>query len=186
MHIVKDGIRNLGPYPVERIAELEKVQIGPWSYQMECEYPCMLEEGTKISARYLGDGVPNYKQFQFLVTDKEDTLIRNKFSGPRILSSVNIKKEKSDLSNHSISISIAITDLGNRVYRAPIEEEIFLSVADAMRQFFPEAPQKDYPKVPMRVYIFILFFFTLILGIVGVWSYYILRITNLRFKAEVD
>lgn len=177
--IITDGIKSLGPYPKDRITTIQDLQLGPWDITLDCEYPCTLEKDTKFMVNFNGNGIPNYDQIELQLLSKTDTLLKLPFNGPSAKASLTINEDNSELKYGNLLISIL--SLKGEKYSTIINPEGLKSAAKFMSDRFEYYPDKSYPKVPNRVYLFILFFALLTLAIIISWSFYMLKITRIRF-----
>ena len=63
-----NGIRDYSS-PVNEPITIGSVEVGPWSARIDCSVPCRPDEGARISARFLGSGLPNYERAEFVTAE---------------------------------------------------------------------------------------------------------------------
>ncbi len=63
-----NGIRAYSS-PVNKPITIGSVKVGPWSARLDCSVPCRPEEGARVSARFLGSGLPNYERAELVTAE---------------------------------------------------------------------------------------------------------------------
>ncbi len=63
-----NGIRGYSS-PVNEPITIGTVEVGPWSARVDCSVPCRPDEGARVSARFLGSGLPNYKRVELVTSE---------------------------------------------------------------------------------------------------------------------
>ncbi|MEM9648509.1 MAG: PepSY-associated TM helix domain-containing protein [Bacteroidota bacterium] len=181
--IITDGIKSLGPLPVERMKTIHTGSIGPWNLELNCEYPCRIEGGAKFHANFKTQGIPNYQKLELMLISERDSSLRIPFKGPSAKPSLTLPKEIRK--PHKNQYKLAISSLSGETFTASIDEKNIVEAANYMASRFLDHPSRSYPEVPKSVYVFILSFFLMTILILGVWTYYIIKVGFFRYRASI-
>ncbi|MEM6841932.1 MAG: PepSY-associated TM helix domain-containing protein [Bacteroidota bacterium] len=171
---VTDGFRIWSGHPEGHSAPVDSTQLGAWPIELECTYPCTLEEETtKLIARFGTEGIANYDSlYLHFYTSVGDTL-GIPFGGAANLASLTVSEE---VANANITgIQLLITSHDGQTWSRAIDLSRIATAADEMQLLFPNPPEPMYPPVPIRVYVVAGLFSLLTAGIITGWTILIIR-----------
>ncbi|MEN0006980.1 MAG: PepSY-associated TM helix domain-containing protein [Bacteroidota bacterium] len=170
---VTDGFRIWSGYPEGYHATVDKMQLGPWAVELECTYPCTLEEGSAFQARFRTEGIPNYDSLYLdFYTASGDTL-GLPFKGGAAMANLKINEEIATA--EVASIQLTVRNYREQTWSEPVEVDQLHTIAETMAQRFTVPPKKMYPDVPARVYVVAAVFSLLTMSIIMTWTLFILR-----------
>ena len=178
--IISDGIKSLGPFPKEKIQTIQRDTLGPWAFAIACEYPCTLEKGTKLHMDFGNSKLPNYASLILRVVSKNDSVLYIPFKGPAAKPSTTLPNDTEIV--YDTPLVIEITSHSEDTIAAAIDTHSMENRAADMARRFETSPERVYPKVPTNVYSFIVAFFAITLIILLVWTYYIAKVTGLKYQ----
>ncbi len=178
-NIVTDGIKSLGPFPVERLQTIQKDTLGPWKFSLLCEYPCTLKQGTKFHLDFGNSGLPNYASLNLSVISKNDSVLKIPFKGPAAKPLTTLPSKVDSLED--VTMNIEITTNSKYTLTTLVNLRNLKEVTADMAKRFTTEPERAYPEVPKAIYIFILAFFLITLFILLIWTYYIAKVTSLKY-----
>ncbi|MEO0339342.1 MAG: PepSY-associated TM helix domain-containing protein, partial [Bacteroidota bacterium] len=171
---VTDGFRIWSGYPEGYRATIDdQVQLGPYVVELECTYPCNLEEGSTFNARFKNEGMANYALLSLDFIAINGDTIRQVFTGSANMPSVKMNEEMAAVNFQSAHLKV-LTRTGNVFYHS-VDLDRMQSIAADMKARFPTAPKCIYPEVPTRVYVVAALFTILTVVIILFWTVFILR-----------
>ena len=177
---VTDGFRIWSGYPEGYTATIDTAILGPWQVDLQCTYPCTLEEGTQLTARFRTSGMPNYDSLYLsFFTAGVDTL-NTPFNGTAALPRLIIDES---VANAGVTgISLEASNYDGIQWHQKIDLTKLHAVAEKMQQRFPVAPEPTYPKVPVHVYIVAGIFGLLTASILLIWTTLLIRASRREQK----
>jgi uncharacterized iron-regulated membrane protein len=177
---VRDGIRSYGPLPDKRLATIEEMELGSWDVALQCEYPCTMKEGTMFKADFQSSGIPNYETLSLeMISEKGDSL-RIPFEGSAAKPSLTLPKEVKNW--ESGELQLLVQSLSVEKIASAVNIDSLSKAETFMAGRFNSYPERSYPDVPTSVHLFISFFGLLVVGILGVWTYFLVKATARKQK----
>lgn len=155
-----NGIRAYSS-PVNEPIRIGSVEVGPWSARVDCSVPCRPAEGARVTARFLGSGLPNYERAEF-VTEQGSVL---RLTGPAWKPRTELEFTPGEKS------VLRVTDRTGHVYQAA---------------FTPNIERVDlgepamWPDTAQGVWWIVIGFGILMVGSIVVWLSMILRVARER------
>lgn len=176
-----EGIRLYGPLPEERITDIQKVRLGPWSADLKCEYPCTFEDNAYF-LRFHGAGIPNYESLALEVTTTSNEIVTLPFDGSARNPSL---KGSMEMDSSAIEeIRLVASDYEDKSFVAPIAIEHFQKAKRLQSSRFNHYPERTYPEVPADVYLFILFFAVCTITVLVGWTRFLIKATSQKLALE--
>ncbi|MEM9833324.1 MAG: PepSY-associated TM helix domain-containing protein [Bacteroidota bacterium] len=171
---VTDGFRIWSGHPEGHSAPVDSTQLGAWPIELECTYPCTLEEETtKLIARFGTEGIANYDSLYLHFYASVGDTLGIPFGGAANLASLTVSEE---VANANITgIQLLITSHDGQTWSRAIDLSRIATAADEMQLLFPNPPEPMYPPVPIRVYVVAGLFSLLTAGIITGWTILIIR-----------
>ena len=158
-----EGIQHYGKNDSPHFVIAER-SVGPYRLRISCATPSDPKEGMQIFARFLGKGLPNYKQVSIGELGGESVDMRGTAFAPKATL----------IANPNATLQLRVTMWDDSTY-----ESIFLG-PDVIHDL-PMAPPL-WPSIPTGVWWTIAIFSALTLGAVTSWFYLILRNRSQRPK----
>ncbi len=147
---------------------LTEQPVGPYQLRVSCATPCDPKKGMKISARFLGEGLPNYKQVSVGELEGESVTMK----GVAVAPVATLKAEP------GAALQLRITMWDDSTYEA-----IFPG-PDVIQD--PQMPYSPWPDIPTGVWGTISIFTALTLGAIIGWFNFILRVAGSGHRRSLE
>ena len=170
---VQDGIHSYGPLPEDRVEVIKKVNLGPWDVNMKCEYPCSMEKGTRISASFQNEGLPNYTSLHLEMISSQNESISIPFSGSARNPFLTFQDGVGKIGQTAMQVRLE-TPLGQE-FTAPITKSSWQKAKSNLGARYQSYPDRAYPMVPFGVYAYIGGWSLLTIFIIIGWTYFLVK-----------
>lgn len=177
-----EGIRANGPLPDERFEQIDSLSLGPWVLDIICEYPCRLEEGGVHGSFHETGGIPNYASLHLKAETEQGDTLTAPFSGTARRPSLAAGLGNGFRDSGIRSMQISIETQSGGMFSGSLPAERFEQARFRLNDRFEALPEKRYPDVPLNVYLFISFFGVCTIGIIGLWTWFLVRTTSRKLK----
>ena len=147
---------------------LTEQPVGPYQLEVFCATSCDPKKGMRISARFLGEGLPNYKQVSVGELEGESVTMK----GVAVAPVATLKAEP------GAALQLRITMWDDSTYEA-----IFPG-PDVIQD--PQMPYSPWPDIPTGVWGTISIFTALTLGAIIGWFYFILRVAGSGHRRSLE
>ncbi|MEM9931220.1 MAG: hypothetical protein AAF840_15490, partial [Bacteroidota bacterium] len=167
------GFKTWSGYPQGSVATLIAGELGPWQVSLDCDYPCSINEGTKLAARFNDRSFPNYDSLQLQFTTRAGAKWAVPFRGGAREARLTLDTTLAD--SELYTLTLRAKDRSGKSYSLEVPFVTLVKVQEQMAERFSSPPQKDYANVPMRVYYVALAFAIVLFLIIGFWTYLVVK-----------